>query len=161
LQYIDFSGNLDSKGNPIELKKADFIQTSTGRFRLKKYPALDTVNPQKEPFKGKVYVLIDGWVASEGASLASLIHHAKRGTFIGEETGGAYNGTTGGILGNTYLPHSNLRITIPVFKIVRFTGKENEGKGIRPHVVVETKIEELLAGKDPQLAHALKLIGKK
>lgn len=75
LTYIDFSGIKDSKGNSIELNKNDFTETDKGRFRLKNYPSFDTIKPNPNRFTGKVYVLIDGWVGSEAAAFASLVHH--------------------------------------------------------------------------------------
>jgi len=99
-------------------------------------------------------------MSSEAASLASLVSHRKQEIFIGEETGGSYNGCSADLLGKTVLPNTNLDMTIPVFKIVRFTDVENQHKGIRPDYVVEPSISDLLNGVDRQLIFALNKINK-
>lgn len=158
LPYIDFSGIGDSEGNSIALKKQDFVEASNGRYRLKHYPSYDTILPNINRFDGKVYVLIDGWVGSEAAAFASLVHHSRRGTFVGEETGGNYNGCTAGILGRTVLPTTKLRITIPVFKIVRFTGADDENEGIRPDHLVAPSLSDMLTDIDREMIFTLDLV---
>ena len=55
----------------------------------------------KEPnplnYKGRLYVLINGNSFSASSLLATHLKVTKRATFVGEETGGAYNGTVAGI----------------------------------------------------------------
>ena len=158
LPYVDFSAIRDSEGKPIELKEEDFIKVSEDRYRKKYYPSYDTIHPKNNTFKGSVYVIIDGWVGSEAASFASLVSHNKRGVFIGEETGGSYNGCTAGLLGKTVLPNTKLDMTIPVFKIVRFTDAGNEHKGIRPDDMVEPSMSDLFNGVDRELIFILNKI---
>jgi C-terminal processing protease CtpA/Prc len=103
-------------------------------------------------------VLIDGLVGSQASSFASTVDHFKRGTLIGEETGGNYNGNTGGTFANLILPHSKLQIQMFVFKIIRFTDTINDSKGIIPEYKVEPSIEDKLTCKDVELMTVLKMI---
>lgn len=161
LVYVKFPGMTDSEGKEIALKESDFIKIDNEHYRKKEYPGLDTIAPRTPSFKNKVYVLIDGLVSSEGSALAALIHHAKRGLFIGEETGGGYNGCTAGLIGQATLPNSRINVTIPVFKIVRYEDQENEHRGVRPHYFVNLSAKDVIESKDLHMAKALSLIGSK
>jgi C-terminal processing protease CtpA/Prc len=52
----------------------------------------------KNAFKGKVYVMINRGSFSASSVISSNLKGSKRATFVGEETGGAYNGTVAGIM---------------------------------------------------------------
>lgn len=158
LKYWNFEGITDSKGDTIVFKEEDFTRTSEGRFRVKDYPTLQEVRPKKNSFKGNLYVLIDGLVGSQASSFASLVHHYKRGTFIGEETGGNYNGNTGGTWANLTLPNTKVEIQMFVFKILRFNDPSHESRGIIPDVPVRPTIKDKLNGIDLELETALQLI---
>lgn len=158
LKYWSFAGVKDSNGDTIAFKEEDYTRTSEGAYRLKDYPTLQTIQPKANSFAGSVYVLIDGLVGSESSSFASLVHHFKRGILVGEETGGNYNGNTGGTWGNLTLPNSKLEIQMFVHKVVRFNDQSQESKGIRPDFVIHSSIEERLSGKDLELGTALNLI---
>jgi C-terminal processing protease CtpA/Prc len=159
LKYWDFSGVKDSEGKPIELKQEEFVRTQEGAFRIKEdYHAIQERYPKPNAFNGEVYVLIDGLVGSQASSFASTVDHFKRGTTIGEETGGNYNGNTGGTFANLILPHSNLQIQMFVFKIIRFTNTINDSRGVIPVYKVEPSIEDKLTGKDVELMTALNMI---
>ena len=160
LRYVKFPGMTNSEGKEIALKEADFTKMANGHYRKKAYPGLDTIAPQGPFFKHTVYVLIDGLVSSEGSALAALIHHAKRGLFIGEETGGGYNGCTAGLIGQVTLPNSRLNVTLPVFKIVRYEDEQNENRGVRPHHLITLSATDILDGNDLAMAKALQLIGR-
>lgn len=158
LKYWSFAHVKDSNGDPIVFKKENFTRTSEGTYHLKDYPTLQTIQPRANSFAGNVFVLIDGLVGSEASSFASLAHHLKRGVFIGEETGGNYNGNTGGTWGNLTLPNSKLEIQMFVFKIVRFNDQSQESKGVTPDIVTRPSIQDKLSGKDLELETALNLI---
>jgi C-terminal processing protease CtpA/Prc len=160
LKFIDLSGIRDSEGKSIVLKEEDFNKTGENRYRLKYYPSYDTILPKNNLYKGNLYVLIDGWVGSEAASFASLVAHFNRGRFVGEETGGSYNGCNAGLLGKTVLPNTKIEMTIPVFKIVRFTDAQNEHTGIRPDYKVDPSIDDLLTGVDRALLFTIDKISK-
>jgi len=114
--------------------------------------------PGKYPFLGKTFVLIDGGTFSAAAEACAVIHHLKRATFIGEETGGGYYGDTSGLQAIVTLPHSKARIRLPMYE---FWTAVSDGVGARrgtpPDYPVETAAANLLRGVDMQLELALKL----
>ncbi|HXE51460.1 MAG TPA: S41 family peptidase, partial [Tepidisphaeraceae bacterium] len=80
------------------------------------HPGVAEQQPGKYPFLGKVFVLTDGGTFSTAADACAIIRHLGRATFIGEETGGGYYGNNSGLDTTLTLPHSGLRITIPMYE---------------------------------------------
>ena len=114
--------------------------------------------PAMTPFLGKVFVLIDGGTFSTAADVCAVLHHLKRATFIGEETGGAYYGNNSGILASVTLPNSRFQLRLPIFEYWNaVSGYAGKRRGTVPDHLVETKAESLLRGIDEQLELALKL----
>lgn len=123
-------------------------------------PGLADQPPANHAFQGTVFVLIDGGSFSGAADLAALIHHLKRGKFIGEETGGGYYGNSSGKLPTVTLPNSGLKLQLPLYGYWNaVAGDDGQRRGTRPDYVVPTDISAVLKGQDRQLDTALKLAG--
>jgi C-terminal processing protease CtpA/Prc len=67
-------------------------------------------------FSGRLVVLIGGNTFSGAAELASMLHHARRGMFIGEEAGGSNAGNTSGYSWEILLPNSGMRLDVPLLR---------------------------------------------
>lgn len=63
---------------------------------------------QADHFNGEVYVLINGGSFSATTLLAANLKSSGRAVFVGEETGGAYNGCVAGSLPVYTTPNSKL-----------------------------------------------------
>lgn len=114
--------------------------------------------PAKFPFEGKVVVLINGTCMSSCADFAAILHHNQKALFVGEETGGGYQGNTSGIIPEETLS-SGLVISIPLLKYFNAVDpRTNRGRGTLPDHPVSVSIEEYLAGDDPVLEKALELL---
>lgn len=120
----------------------------------------------KIPFTGKLYVLTDGYTFSTTGILCSMLRGYRNNTvFIGEETGGAYEGCSGN-LPSLILPHSKLRVHFPIRKFVSpavYRPEKNKGftgRGILPDVEVYNTIEQWINNEDAVMKKALKLAGK-
>ena len=124
----------------------------------KLHPGVAEQQPGKYPFLGKVFVLIDGGTFSTAADFCAVIHHLKRATFIGEETGGGYYGNNSGVQTIVTLPNSRATLRLPMYEYWNAVpGYDGERRGTRPDQAVETKASNLLRGVDKQLDLALKL----
>ena len=93
-------------------------------------------------------VLVNGATASGAEIVAGAIQDHKRGVLIGEKTMGK---------ASVQMPHtlsdgSELRVTVAHW----FTpnGHQIEGVGLTPDIEVEMTLEDLAAGRDPQLERA-------
>jgi C-terminal processing protease CtpA/Prc len=105
----------------------------------------------KNSFKGKIYVLINGVSFSASSIISSNLKGSKRATFVGEETGGAYNGTVAGFMPLVKLPNSELKIRIGLMLIAPHYKTEIKGRGIFPDVPIIPTLQDRIKGNDPEM----------
>jgi hypothetical protein len=111
-------------------------------------------------FKGKVYVLINGGSFSASSIISSNLKSTKRAVFVGEETGGAYNGTVAAQMPLVQLPYSKVNLRIGL-ALVSASGKsEMEGRGVFPDVEILPTIEDRKNNIDPELKWVLEDINR-
>lgn len=129
-------------------------------YRLKNeaHNNLQTIQPNKNNFKGKIWLLIDGLSFSTTAEFCAIAKSNNRGKFIGEETGGAYYGNTSGVQIDTILPNTKITISTGTIKYEMAVGKTKfTDRGIIPDYLVTPTIEDIINKQDVQLNYALKL----
>ena len=102
-------------------------------------------------FKGKIYVMINGGSFSASSLISSNLKKSKRVTFVGEETGGAFNGTVAGFMPVVELPHSELKIRIGLMMMAPHHKTEIKGRGIFPDKEINPTLEDRLQDYDPEL----------
>lgn len=116
---------------------------------------------KKNVFKGQLFVLQNGMTASGAAEFATLVHYNNRGTIVGEESGGDYNGING--YDRTYLrlPNSKIGVLIAGYRsIMPWDEKQYFGHGVPVDYEVHSQIHDLLNGQDAELNFIYKLIKK-
>lgn len=111
-----------------------------------------------EPFLRTLIVLIDGGTFSTAADVAAMLRHLDRATFVGEETGGTYEGNTSGLNALISLPHSGLGLKIPMYGYYNAVSQDHQGRGTQPDYPVEKTAADLLRGVDAQLEQAIAII---
>ncbi|WP_140486880.1 S41 family peptidase [Flavobacterium sp. GSA192] len=157
-----FEGAYFNKGSfPVKAVKAIFSPFVYGYLLFSVHKDKDGKNyissetqPQKidrKAFKGKIYVLINGASFSASSILSSNLKGSERATFVGEETGGDYNGTVAGFMPIVTLPHSKLKVRIGIMNIAPYYQTEIFGHGIYPDVPIIPSLEDQIQGKDPEL----------
>ncbi len=107
--------------------------------------------PSPLNFKGNIYVLINGFSFSASSILSTQLQANNRATFVGEETGGAYNGTVAGIYKIYQLPISKIKIRMGLMQVETPFKQQPEGFGVKPDVEVLPTIEDRKQEKDPEL----------
>lgn len=132
-----------------------------GRFNLLGHPN-SGIQPTSQPtFKGRVFALINGGCFSTTSELLTQLHDRQRATFIGEESGGGYFGNTSGNEAVLTLPHSKLRVAIPLMTYtLTVKGVHAPARGVLPDHPIQPTIDDYLQGRDPELAKALALARK-
>jgi len=115
------------------------------------FAASKTKQPNKNHFTGKIYVLANGGSFSASCILLSNLQGSKRAFVVGEETGGAYNGTVAGLMITKTLPASKLRLTVGTMVIQPYYKSEIEGRGIFPDKEIIPTIENRVNQQDPAL----------
>lgn len=116
--------------------------------------------PEKNNFKGKLYILVNGSTLSAAAEFASFIKQHRKATFIGDETGGNKVQNTSGdwlIIG---LPNSKVLVFIPYVLWKMNVDFENDGHGIKPDHFVQNSIEEEINNQDKVINFTNELIKK-
>ena len=116
--------------------------------------------PNAMNFKGNIYVLINGASYSASSILASKLHGTKRAVFIGEETGGAYNGTVAGQYKIISLPNTKLRYRLGLMQIETPHTQEPDGYGVKPDYEVIPTAQDIQENRDPELEKVLALIAE-
>ncbi len=86
--------------------------------------------PSPQNYKGKLYVLVNGNSFSASSILSTQLKATERATFVGQETGGAYNGTVAGIFKGYELPNSKVIMRIGMMQIQTPYSVEPDGFGV-------------------------------
>ena len=110
--------------------------------------------PAENPFTGELFVLTDGSTFSTSADVTATLHNMKRATFIGEETGGGYEGNTSGLNALVVLPSSRLELKIMMFDYYNAVKPAVRGRGTIPDYPVALRVDDLLAGVDTPMQRA-------
>ena len=108
-------------------------------------------HPKKLGFKGPVYVLINGGSFSASCLLSSNLKGTKRAIFVGEETGGAYNGTVAGWTPPLTLPASKIKVRVGLCLIKTPFVSYIDGRGIFPDMEIKPSLIDRMNRVDPLL----------
>lgn len=112
-------------------------------------------------FKGDIYVLINGMSFSASSILSTNLKATKRAIFIGEETGGAYNGTVAGMYKFVELPNSKVKITMGLIQIETSHKISPDGFGIKPDIEIIPTQKDRETQIDPELQWVLDTVESK
>ncbi|WP_300669853.1 S41 family peptidase [Soonwooa sp.] len=115
----------------------------------------------KDAFKGKIYVLINGASFSASSVLSAKLKFDKRATIVGEETGGANDGTVAGFNNSIQLKNSKIDLPIGLLFIQPNINPVGQKRGVMPDVEVDSDFYNIHQDKDLQLQWILSDIKKK
>lgn len=153
---IDLRGNpggIGAMANAIAAM-TETRQTSLGTMKMRAGHINFAVFPQKDPFMGKVAILIDGGSASTSEVMAAGMQEIGRAIVVGERSAGAALPSI-----FTKLPTGALfQFAIGDFRTPK--GTLVEGRGVTPDLEVKLSRRELLRGRDSQLDAAMEEIRK-
>jgi hypothetical protein len=111
--------------------------------------------PAGKPYKGKTYILINGFCMSSCADVAAVLSYNKKAVLIGEETGGAYEGNNSGMIPETRLDPFNFILTVPLQKYFNAVDLSNHnGRGVMPDYPLSPRIQDIIAGTDLSMNRA-------
>ena len=116
------------------------------------------IQPARKPFLGPLVVLMDGATFSTAADVTATLRSQGRATFVGEESGGAYEGNTSGLNAQVVLPASGFKSKIQMYGYVNAVKPGPKGRGTLPDHVVPRTTAHILRGEDPGIAKALELL---
>ncbi|PQA93939.1 peptidase S41 [Chryseobacterium shigense] len=107
--------------------------------------------PNKEAFNGKVFVLINGGSFSASSIITAKLKYDQRAVLVGEETGGANDGTVAGFYSYQKLPNSKINLPIGLLLVQPNIDFQNTKKGVSPDVVIKESMQDIIDKRDPQL----------
>jgi C-terminal processing protease CtpA/Prc len=141
---------------PIHYPVSFFSRGKDKLFHATGHPNWGTQRNREPGFRGKVFVLMNGGSFSTTSEVIAQLRFHKRAQFIGEECGGGYTGNNAGFMPILVLPHSRIRVELPLtaydLAVTPFSHR-----GVLPDHPVVYEISDLLNGKDKDLALALKI----
>ena len=115
--------------------------------------------PKVNHFKGKVYVLINGGSFSASCILSANLKGSQRAIFVGEETGGTFNGTVAGRMPVFKTPHAKLPIRMGLMDIRTTYQLDNHDRGVFPDVEIIPTLEDKINDIDPEMNWVLEDLG--
>lgn len=126
-----------------------------------KFDDMETIMvPNKNRFKGKVYVLTSGSTFSAGSAFVLNAKNNPNIMVIGEETGGGYYFHTGEFPVFYEFPNSKIIMTMFMEKIDHhiLDNTVPKGSGILPDKNIFLSTEDLISGRDPELDYIFRWI---
>ncbi len=128
-----------------------FSSQAYGYSRLK-----EVQTPKTDTFKGRLYILIDGFSFSTTGHLLSILKDNNVGVMIGEESGGSF--LCFGCPDEFVLPNTKIILNYSRCVFAAYVNNINPGRGIFPDYQITQNISDLVKGKDTVLDFALGLI---
>lgn len=111
-------------------------------------------------FNGKLYVLINGGSFSASCILSSSLKANPNVTFVGEETGGAFNGTVAGIMPLVALPNSKIPLRLGLMDIKTINQTDVVGRGVFPDKEIIPTLQDKINNKDLEVEWILQQVKK-
>jgi hypothetical protein len=116
-------------------------------------PMIQPVGPR---FTGKVAVLVSPTCSSATFEFAQAARQSGRAVLVGEPTGGNRRGINGGAFFFLRLPETGFEVDLPL--IGQFPQTPQPDAGLVPDRLVMPTRADMVAGRDPALAEALRQV---
>lgn len=136
-------------------------KNARGWFDVLGHPNRGLQSTRKPHFAGRVAILVDGGSFSATGETTSAFHYYKKAVFFGEECGAGYYGNTSGFMVTVTLPHSGIRVRVPLILYTMAVEGYPKDRGLVPDFPVTPTIDDLMAGRDTVLERALAYLDKK
>ena len=150
-----FTGILSAPGYPFFLAGNYFLSSKKDKKYYFREFASKPTKPKDNAFKGKIYVLVNGASFSASSIISAKLKYEKRAVIVGEETGGANDGTVAGVNNTVILPNSHLTLPIGLFLIRPNIEFENKSRGVVPNFSVDPNYDDIFGTDDKILEWTL------
>jgi C-terminal processing protease CtpA/Prc len=133
---------------------ADFTLNEIGLYQKNKNEVETPIQPSKDNYSGKVYLLVDAICSSATFGFAWTFQYNKLGKIVGETTGGTKQGLNGAEMFFLTLPNSKIEIDLP---LIYFYTKNVPDEGVKPDFEVKSSQKDVVLERDAQLDSILKM----
>ena len=113
---------------------------------------------KRKQFKGQIYVLTNGKSFSMSGVAATYLKYKSNAIIVGEETGANIAGSNAAISGQIILPHSKIKVFIPLYHLYHDIDVKNEGRGLIPDYPTKYTKENIFNGTDVDMKKVLELV---
>ncbi len=143
-----FTSILSAPGYPFFLAGNYFLSSKKdNRYYFREF-ASKPKKPKNNAFRGKIYVLINGASFSASSIISAKLKYEKRAVIVGEEAGGANDGTVAGVNNTIILPNSHLVLPIGLFLIRPNIEFDNKNRGVMPNFSVDPNYDNIFGTDD-------------
>jgi C-terminal processing protease CtpA/Prc len=115
---------------------------------------------KKFHYDGQVTLVQGGFSFSATTIFIASLKGQKNISIVGEETGGGYYGSSAMYLPTITLPHSGLRVTLPMYRLVMDKTRP-KGHGIVPDIQIDPSSDAIKKGVDPKMEKIREMIKQK
>lgn len=130
---------------------------SDGRYHFQKFEKKVWSPKNKNHFNGNIFLVQGGYSFSASTLFLGELKGQKNVKLVGEETGGGYYGNSAMMIPSFTLPHSQLRVSLPLYRLV-INKNRPMGQGIIPDISVPPSSAAIREGIDPKLERVKSLI---
>ncbi len=116
---------------------------------------------RKHHFNGATYIVTGPYSFSAATLFTGAVKGQDSVTVVGEETGGGAYGNSAIHLPQITLPHSKLRIILPMYRVVIDHTQAQNGRGILPDIAVPPNSGYIKRGVDPKVEKVRRMIAEK
>jgi hypothetical protein len=109
-------------------------------------------------FTGSITLLVNGGTFSASSLLASNLKFINQALVVGEETGGAAEGTVAMRMASVKMPNSGFRLQYGIGYLQPMANGEEPGRGVIPDVWITPTLNDRIRGIDPELRYVLELL---
>lgn len=109
-------------------------------------------------YDGNLYVIINGGSYSASALISANLYEKERAYFVGEETGGDYNGTVAGLMPRFTLPNTKLEFSLGTVYLSPIKKRIENGHGVYPNREIKPTLDSKRKNRDVELEWILREI---
>lgn len=143
-------------GKPFKIVNG-YYRIRHGKLQSCKGPSMGVQLPVRKPFKGQIFVLLNGGSFSNSVIVSSSLKRNTNALFAGTVSGGNPNVLAG--YARTYeLPHTKMLVDVPTLQFVMTSLEENSGMGLQPDYVLPPAIADGINAQDKVLEFVLSYI---
>ncbi len=124
---------------------------SDGRIHEHRYETHYFQPKTTNHFDGHLYIVQGGYTFSASTMLVSALKGQSNTTVIGEETGGGYYGNSAMHIPDIVLPNTNIRVSLPRYRLVMDAKRIKNGRGIMPDIEVKPSSTAIKNGVDMKI----------
>ena len=152
LTYTQFTAPDDTdRIADIDTAYLNYTKIKQGIYKLKQ-EEIKVWKPQESIFNGKIFVIVNGNVASAASTLSAILKDKTNATIVGEETGGGNDAHNADIMA-FILPNSKMEINIPLRRYFQPVIKKWEGRGVIPSKIIPFTVQDLINNRDSPLSY--------